>query len=177
MTGSAAPRPGGEVAHGDVARVVRTGRTIVLAMAGGIALFTVVATVLVAGGSMGAAGTLPSTLLVGVGIAVLVMLGTAPMVRRVLMESGSPAPPELPRRWFTSLLVASAVREGAGLLGIVLGLLAGSVPFIVGMGAASVASMLLAFPRGDELDAAIRRSPGERISRRPPSGPTPSRPR
>lgn len=176
MAGPTAPQEG-ETPHEEVSRVIRTGRILVLAMAGGVAVFTVVATVLVAGGTLGASGTIPSPLLLGVGFGVLIMLLTAPLVRRAILEAGPPPPAELPRRWLTALIVGSAVREGAGLLGIVLGLLAGSVPFIVGMGSAAVAALLLALPRGEELEAAVRRSGGAMVSRRSPSGPTPSRPR
>lgn len=170
----------------EVARVVRTGRTIVLAMAAGVALFTVVASVLVAGemagglpgpGSEGGTEGGWTVMLLGVGIAILVMLLTAPVVRRTVQESGPPTPAQLPNRWLTALIVASAVREGAGLLGIVLGLLAGSVTFIVGAGAVTVLAFLLALPRGEELEDALRRSGGGLVSRPPPSGPTPSRPR
>lgn len=181
--------PGGDSgapSQTEVARVVRTGRTIILAMTGGIALFTVVASVLVAGemaggiplpvseGGTDGAGWNP--VLIAVGVAIFVMLLTAPVVRRAVQESGSPSPAELPNRWLTALLVASAVREGAGLLGIVLGLLAGSVTFIVGAGAVTVLAFLLSFPRGEELEATVRRSGGS-VSRPPPSEPRPSRPR
>jgi hypothetical protein len=163
----------------EVARVVRTGRTIVLAMVAGIALFTVVASVLVAGemAGEGLSGRASGPLLIAVGVAIFVMFLTAPVVRRAVQEQGSPPPDRLPQRWLTALLVASAVREGAGLMGIVLGLLAGSVPFVLGAGVATVAAFLLAFPRGEELEAAVRRGGGGVVSRPPPSGPTPSRPR
>lgn len=179
----------GEAPHEEVARVVRTGRIIVLAMAMGISLFTVVAAVLVAGDLVGgrigppdgggSGGLLDrewTPLLLGVGAALLVMLFTAPLVRRAVWESGSPATAQLPGRWLTALIVASGIREGVGLLGIALGLLAESVPFVVGAGAATVAAFLIAFPRGEELDAAVRRS-GGMVSRPPPSGPTSPRPR
>jgi hypothetical protein len=140
-------------------RVLRVGRLIVLAMVLGISAFAVVATVLQAGGAV-EEGLVPPGILPLVAGAVLILLFTAPIVRRAVWESAQPAVEELPQRWLTALIVASAVREGAGLLGIVLGMLAGSSFWIIALGGAAVAAMALTFPRGEELESEIRRRGG-----------------
>jgi len=154
-------------------RVLRVGRLIVLAMVMGISTFAVVATVLQAGGAV-EGGLVPPGILPLVAGAVLILLFTAPIVRRVVWESAQPPLEELPQRWLTALLVASAVREGAGLLGIVLGMLAGSTFWILAMGGAAVASLALTFPRGEELESEIRHR-GARPLRAASGSPLPPR--
>lgn len=143
---------------GDLDRALRTTRILVLAMAVGVVVFLVGALVLLRSGSGIGGGALPTGALPGVGIAVLVMLLTAPVVQRTLATAppGS-APPEALARWRTGVIVGSAVREGAGFLGIVAGLLAGSAPWMLALGGASILSLLLALPRGEELEADLRR--------------------
>ena len=152
-------------------RVLRVGRLIVLAMILGISTFAVVATVLLAGGAV-EGGLVPPGILPLVAGAVLILLFTAPIVRRVVWESAQPAVEALPQRWLTALLVASAVREGAGLLGIVLGMLAGSTVWIIALGGAAVAALALTFPRGEELESEIRRRGGAPL-RPAPGSPLP----
>lgn len=144
---------------GDLARALRTTRILVLAMTVGVALVLVGALVLLRSGRDLVSGeTLPAGALPGVGIAVLVMLLTAPVVQRTLGSAppGS-APPDALGRWRTGVIVGSAVREGAGFLGIVAGLMAGSAPWMLALGGASILSLLLALPRGEELEADLRR--------------------
>jgi len=45
-----------------------------------------------------------------------------------------------------------------GLAGITLSLVAGSVPWIVGFGAVSLAAILLGWPRRSELEERVRRA-------------------
>jgi hypothetical protein len=63
-------------------------------------------------------------------------------------------------RWFTATIVAMALREGAGILGLTLSLLAGSATWAVAFGVASVAAMILSWPRGEDLRERLRRLPG-----------------
>jgi hypothetical protein len=138
---------------------IRTTRILVLAMVGGVMLFLLVALVLIQTGSgVAGGGSIPVAALPAVGFAVLVMLLTAPVVQRTLstVPAGAPAG-EAVGRWRTGVIVGSAVREGAGLLGIVAGLLAGSALWVLVLGGASILSLLLALPRGEELEADLRR--------------------
>lgn len=135
-------------------------RLLLLAMAGGVLAFLAVAIFLVRSGEGLAPGAVPAGALPAVGVAVLVMLLTAPVVQRSLARVGDPGatPPERISRWRVAAIVGAAVREGAGLLGIVAGLLAGSPLWIGLLGGAAVVSLLLALPGGDELEADLRRA-------------------
>lgn len=143
----------------DLHGALRTTRILVLAMAAGVLLFLAGAVLLLRSGSgIGDGGALPAGALPGVGIAVLVMLLTAPVVQRTLstVPAGAPAG-EVVARWRTAVIVGSAVREGAGLVGIVAGLLAGSALWVLVLGGSSILSLLLALPRGEELESDLRR--------------------
>ena len=58
-------------------------------------------------------------------------------------------------------LVPLAVREGVGLFGIVLGILAGSTSWIVVFTVGAVTSMLMAMPRREGLEVLARRLDGD----------------
>lgn len=57
----------------------------------------------------------------------------------------------------THVIVASAIQEGAGLFGIVLGLLAGQASWIAGVWLLTAFAMVLSRPSRDELERVVRR--------------------
>ena len=133
---------------------------ITAALMMGVLFFTgTVAVLLTVGGFQPVAAPFTKTLLTFAafagGIAVLV----APMLRSRLIESPPGSDEDaIARRWTTGTLVAMALREFAGLQGLVFSLLAGSLPWALGFGLASVAAMGLAWPRGDDLADRLRRA-------------------
>lgn len=132
-------------------------RFLVLAMAVGVLLFAGVAVWLVAGGALGTPEPLPPGIVGMVAVGVLVMLLVSPVVERKLaaVPAGSDAALRL-RRWSTATIVGSALREGAGLLGVALASMAGSIPWVLAFGGISAGAILLAFPKGEEVEAALR---------------------
>jgi hypothetical protein len=141
---------------------IRAAQIVVAALAMGVLIFTGVVVGLVATGGMitGPDPDLASLPLYGAPVAAL-LLAVAPVVRRRILDSG-PAPdrPSAVARWSTATTVSMALREGAGLLGLVLSVLAGSATWAVVFGVASVGAMVLSWPRGDDLRERLRRLPG-----------------
>jgi hypothetical protein len=141
---------------------IRTLQVIVAALATGVFTYTTVAVGLISTGALGTGGVTLGTAAPGaVALGVALLFALAPVVRRRVLHAGPAADgDQILARWFSASLVAMALREGAGLLGITVSLLAGSVPWVLGFGLASVAAMGLAWPRGDEVRDRVRRAGG-----------------
>ena len=141
---------------------IRAAQIVVAALAMGVLTFTGVVVGLVAtGGTAPVAGAgMASLPLYGAPVAAI-LLALAPVVRRRILDSG-PARDRAQAvgRWSTATIVSMALREGAGILGLVLSLLAGSATWAVVFGVASVGAMVLSWPRGDDLRERLRRLPG-----------------
>ncbi|HSG06717.1 MAG TPA: hypothetical protein VLA36_00065 [Longimicrobiales bacterium] len=60
------------------------------------------------------------------------------------------------RRYQTRILIASAMQEGGGLMGLVLCLLAGTPSWALGMGSLTVVAMLMSRPARTDLDHLAR---------------------
>lgn len=101
-------------------------------------------------------------------VAAALTLLLAPMIGRRAAE----APPgstrrEIARRYQAGWIVGHALREVGGVAGVVVGMLAGSVPWTLGFAGASVAAMLLEPPREEELRARLRGSRAEPVEDAP----------
>ncbi|HSR43033.1 MAG TPA: hypothetical protein VLL48_12690 [Longimicrobiales bacterium] len=147
------------MSHGDpVETAVRQLHVMAGAFMGGVLVYTAMAVWVVRAGALGLGAEIGGEVLGLVGLVAALLLVLAPVVRRRILAAGRPEDRgELTALWIRGSIAGLAVREGAGLLGITISLLAGSVPWILGFGLASVAAMGLAWPRGEELREAIRR--------------------
>ena len=140
---------------------IRAAQIVVAALAMGVLTFTGVVVGLVMAGTIGVpAPALASLPLYGAGGAAL-LLALAPVVRRQILGAGAPKDRDtVIGRWFTATIASMALREGAGIVGIALSLVAGSATWAVVFGVASVGAMVLSWPRGDDLRERLRRLPG-----------------
>jgi hypothetical protein len=141
----------------EVARAVRQARVMTLALAGGVATFAVVVAFLLAGEAAADwTGTLePSVLPWAAGGAVL-LLFLAPGLGRRIARAAAPDQAAVIQAWTAGTLVATGLREAVGVAGLVLGLLAGSLPWALGFASVSIATMLLAWPRPEALRERLR---------------------
>jgi len=146
-----------------------TARTVTIlagAFAVSVFLFMTVAAVLVAGGIFAEGNQAILELLPVLGITLLALPLAAPVVGTKIIEAagdtgdetGGDTVDEVLQGWSQGHVVAMAMREGMGLTGITLALVAGSVPWIVGFGAVSLATILLGWPRRSELEERVRRA-------------------
>lgn len=142
----------------EVRERIRQARIIAGALMGGVGAYTIVAVVVVSLGILSSGGMFGTTFLGFVALFVLLLLVLAPILRRRVLESGRPADAdEVLRRWMSASIVGLAVREGAGLFGVTIALVAGATPWILAFGLASLVAMGLAWPRADEVEERIRR--------------------
>ena len=141
------------------------GKTLVISLAlpVGVVMFGVVGYVIVSSGSIESLGppfgTALLTAAAAVGLLVIFLVGravNAAQARGPLRSSADAI------RWFSmTTLVPLAVREGVGLFGIVLGILAGSTSWIVVFTVGAVTSMFMAMPRQEGLEVLARRLNGD----------------
>ncbi|HZD06018.1 MAG TPA: hypothetical protein VE173_14000 [Longimicrobiales bacterium] len=139
---------------------MRTVQIIVLALVLGVVMFTGVAVAMIVAGLMSSGGELFGPGFLGfVALVVAVLLVLAPLLRRRVLESGESPQDEdaVLDRWMTATVVGMAVREGAGLMGVALALVSGSIPWTLIFGLASAAAMVLGWPRAEEVRERIRR--------------------
>lgn len=126
---------------------------ITFALVGGMTLFAGVVAMLHTGGSMAPAWDGGTTLrlaaaLVGVGLlAVGAMLTPRPGSAPGAPAGGHESPGSILNR----TIAAQAVREGAGMLGGVVGLLTGDLLLMAALVAASAAAMIVALPSREEM--------------------------
>ena len=147
-------------ARADLERALRIVRVLTAALSLGVAVLAGVV-VFLAGGELAVADGPPLDpgLLPSAGGAGILLLGLAPVVGG-RVASGGETRDEAVQSWLTGRILALALRDGVGVVGLAVGLLAGSVPWALGFAAASVASMALAWPRGDDLEDRLRRLSG-----------------
>ena len=128
-------------------------------LAAGVLAYTGIAAALVVSGAWTDAVLADSTVLAAVALAVALLLVLAPVLRRRILEGREPPgdADEVLSRWVGASILGMALRDGAGVLGVTAGLLAASVPWILGFGIAALAAMGLAWPRGDEVRERMRR--------------------
>lgn len=141
--------------------VDQTARTVTIlagAFAASVLAFAVVAAVLVASGVFSEGSPAILELLPIIGVTLLALPVAAPVVGRKIIEAAGDTVDEVLQGWTQGHIVAMAMREGMGLAGITLALVAGSVPWIVGFGAVSLAAILLGWPRRTELEERVRRA-------------------
>jgi hypothetical protein len=140
---------------------IRTAQIVAGGLVMGVLTFTAVVVALVVTGAMGsppAAGLASLPVFGAFGAAVLLVV--TPVVRRRILETGPAGDRDtVVGRWFTATIVAMALREGAGILGLALSLVAGSATWAAAFGVASVAAIILSWPRGEDLRERLRRLP------------------
>jgi F0F1-type ATP synthase membrane subunit c/vacuolar-type H+-ATPase subunit K len=124
------------------------------AIAASLVLVNVVLAILLASGSLPSQAP-PSALppvLFGIGLLLLV---TAPSIKRAIFKRAEAEGFEGDARaaaWTSATIVASALREAAGLLGFVLALLTGKPWWSWGLGGAALLAMYMDRPRREMLD-------------------------
>ncbi|MBW3533971.1 MAG: hypothetical protein KY453_01935 [Gemmatimonadetes bacterium] len=126
----------------------------------GVALFAAVVTWLFLDGTAPLSpGVLPGPALVVAASLAAAILLAAPTLERRLGESPSSASmDEVATRFQTGATVGFALREGAGLLGLVLSLLGGTLPWALAFAGGSLEAMALAWPKRAELEARLRKA-------------------
>jgi hypothetical protein len=134
-------------------RAIQTARILTVALVLGVAIYAAIAVGALASGAWTPSpeGPVPALLPWAAAAAALVWAG-APLLRSRLETPPTGASPDrVVSRWLSGQIVAMALREGPALVGITLALLAGSGAWAVGFGAAGVAALLVAWPRGEAL--------------------------
>jgi hypothetical protein len=138
---------------------VRRLRVVWAAMLMSVALFTAVVWYLIARGGVRGAPDLDPVLLGTLAVIVALGLLIAPMVRRRLEAIPRVAlNDEIVRRWEHGWLVSQAIKEGVGLAGLVIALLAGSPSWALGFAVASLGSMVMTPPWEHELRLRLHRA-------------------
>lgn len=136
---------------------LRTLQMIVGSLVLGVGLFTGVAVYLIRSGTFGDTEELIP--LEAVGAVVAVLLLTAPLVAGRLKDTPAGADRNTVYQHFqTGTIVGMALREGAGLMGGILAMLSGSLPWLLGLTGVSMLAMILAWPRRDDLEERLRRA-------------------
>lgn len=142
----------------DVDPTARTVTILAGAFAASVFLFMTVAAALVASGMFSEGNPALAELLPVIGVGLLALPVAAPVVGRKIVEAAGDTVDEVLQAWTQGHIVAMAMREGMGLAGIMLGLVTGSVTWIVGFGAVSLAAILLGWPRRSDLEERVRRA-------------------
>jgi hypothetical protein len=153
---------------------VRPLKTIWLAMIAGVLVTTVVIMFLI---NAAAVRPIPA-LRAGAGstIAILLVLGLiGAQFARKLVEKTTPSATrsEVARKWQAGWLVGQAIKEGIGMLGLVLALFTGASSWAMAFGAASAASMIMTPPWEAELLHRLQRAQPDAD---PPQTQPPTRP-
>lgn len=142
------------------AQVVPTLYAVCGALMGGVALFAAVVTWLFLDGVAPLSpGELPGVALMAAATLAAALFIVAPVVERKLRE----APPgasmsDVAARFQSGTIAGFALREAPGLLGLVLSLLSGTLPWALGFAGASLAAMALAWPKRGDLEARLRKA-------------------
>jgi hypothetical protein len=149
-----------EMEHEDQIRsLVKRLRILWGAMLLSVATFTGVVWVILRRGGIGR--PLDPNLLALLGVVVALALLLAPFVRRRLETASRGAgPDQIAQRWQIGWIVGQAIKEGVGLAGVVIGLLAGSTAWTLGFAVASLGSMIMTPPWEHELRLRIHRATG-----------------
>jgi F0F1-type ATP synthase membrane subunit c/vacuolar-type H+-ATPase subunit K len=119
------------------------------AIAASLVMVNVVLAILLASGSVPSQDPPPALPLVMFGIG-LVLLVTAPSIKRAIFKRAEAEGVEGGARaaaWTSATIVASALREAAGLLGFVLAFLTGNPWWSWGLGGAALLAMYVDRPR------------------------------
>lgn len=126
---------------------------ITFALVGGMTLFAGVVAMLHTSGSMAPAWNGGTMLRLGAAVVGVGLLAVGAMLTpRPGSAPGAPAGgQESPGSILNGTIVAQAVREGAGMLGGVVGLLTGDLLLMAALVAASAAAMIVALPSRDEM--------------------------
>ena len=133
----------------------RTLLVICGAIVASLAIYTGVAAVVLqqSGGSLGEESLPPLlpailasvgvTMLLGAGFVSSLILGPARQPGRTVEERLA--------AYFQSVIVGFAVREGAGVLGLVITLLSGDLKWVLGLSGAAAIAMAVAWPRREKM--------------------------
>jgi len=145
-----------------VERAVQQQRLIAVALMAGVAIFAGVTLFLLLAGEVQVdTGALPAAVLPAAALGAIVLMGMAPIVQRKVSEAPAGADGRtILERWRSANIVGLAIREGAGLTGIALSLVAGSVTWLLAFTFAALATMALAWPTRGEVEERLRRRVG-----------------
>jgi len=122
----------------------------------GVAFFAVVAAFLVQQGTSpsGSFDSIPFPVIAAVG---LVAIFLAPRIGGMIRGRPTSDEDAALSNLTTSVIVAQAIREGVGFMGIALALLAGDLNWIVVFTVLSVGAMVLGLPKERDVEEALRR--------------------
>jgi hypothetical protein len=139
--------------------VVKRLRILWAGMLMGVVTFAIVVWILIRRGGIGR--PMDSGMMATLAVIVALVLLVAPLVRRRLETTRRGASPaEIAQRWQVAWIVGQGIKEGVGIAGLVIGLLAGSTAWALGFAAASLGSMIMTPPWEHELRLRIHRSTG-----------------
>lgn len=156
----------GSTAHGttsdlgaDVRGVLLRARVVSAALIGSVVGFAGVATFLIAAGTFSEGAPLPLTgtiLLGGFSVAMAAVLA-APVIGAAAGRSArGSSVAQRTRAFFAETVVTQAVREGAGLAGTLIAMLAGNVTWVLSFALLSVAAQAWSWPREEALRKRLR---------------------
>ena len=143
----------------DVHSVLLRARILSGAMIGGVVTFAVVACALIAAGALpeGPSLRLTGTVLLGLFTAAVALVLAAPFVGQAAARSAPGGSGEQRAREFmTETVVTQAIREGAGLVGIAIAMLAGDVSWVLAFAFLSVVGQAWSWPREESLRKRLR---------------------
>jgi hypothetical protein len=124
-----------------------------------VAAFFVVVWLVLGKGGLEISKRLDPTLLGTLAVIVALGLLVAPLVRRRIEKAPRTAiSDEIARRWETGWLVGQTIKEGVGLAGLVIALLAGATSWALGFAVASLGSMIMTPPWEHELRIRLHRA-------------------
>lgn len=144
----------------DGASLHRQLQVMTLALLSGMLLFGAVVAGLSLSGATAPAPAQP-LLRIGAAVAGLLLLVTAQVVGPLMSRTTAHATaPEVARSLWTGVVVAMALREGAGLLGGVVGFVTGDLLVMTALLVAAVVTMLLGVPGREEIERRLRNARG-----------------
>lgn len=137
---------------------IRTVQLVVAALALGVLIFTGVSVGLITAGVMGSGVSAGPTLPLFAALVAALLLALAPVLRRHIADPARAGDEDgFVTRWASATIVAAALREGAGLLGITVSMIVGSAMWALAFGVASLAAIGLGWPQADDLKRRIRK--------------------
>ena len=138
---------------------VRGLRIICGSLVGGLVFFAAVSIAFIAMGTFTESPLLPAGLLPIVWLGTLPMaFGARPVTERLSEPRAGEDPDDFAQRWTSAVIIGMALREGTGLLGVVLSLAAASMTWTAVFAATGVAFMVFEWPQKDGPAERLRRA-------------------
>lgn len=144
-----------------ISAVVRRLRVIWLALLMSVATLNAVVWFLLRSRAVSVASPLPPSTLTMLGVIVALTLVLAPYVRKRVEAAPSNATAEqIVSRWQTGWIVGQAMKEGVGIAGLAIAMLAGTTTWAWAFAIASLGSMILTPPWEHEVRRRVQHATG-----------------